>query len=387
MQRTFDEINARIKAGTAVVVTAEEAVALVKREGVAAAAAQVDVVTTATFGPMCSSGAVLNFGHTDPPIRMEEITLNDVEAYGGMAAVDTYIGATAESRTQGIEYGGAHVICDLVAGRSVRLKARGKGTDCYPRQEVETDITLADLNEAYLFNPRNCYQNYAAAANTSGRLLQTYMGVLLPGLGNVNYSTAGELSPLLKDPGLRTIGLGTRIFIGGAVGYVGWNGTQFNTNTERDDNGIPKTPGATLALLGNLKEMSPEYIAPAVFNGYGTSLNIGVGIPIPVLDEALMADLARGNEELFTNVVDYSVQGRKRPVLKRVSYAELRSGTVDIGGKSVKTAPITSLLKSRQIAQELKQWIRQGQFLLQAPVQLFPQGNAVKPLEIKGGTL
>lgn len=385
MLRTFDEINARIKAGTAVVVTAEEAVALVKREGVAAAAAQVDVVTTATFGPMCSSGAVLNFGHSDPPIRMEEITLNDVEAYGGMAAVDTYIGATAESRTQGIEYGGAHVICDLVAGKSVRLKARGKGTDCYPRQELETDITLADLNEAYLFNPRNCYQNYAAATNGSGRLLQTYMGVLLPGLGNVNYSTAGELSPLLKDPGLRTIGLGTRIFIGGAVGYIGWNGTQFNTNTERDENGIPKTPGATLALLGNLKEMSPEYIAPAVFNGYGTSLNIGVGIPIPVLDEALMADLARGNEELFTNVVDYSVQGRKRPVLKRVSYAELRSGTVDIGGKAVKTAPITSLLKSRKIAEELKQWIRQGQFLLQAPVQLFPQGNAVKPLEIKGG--
>lgn len=385
MLRTFDEINARIKAGTAVVVTAEEVIAMVREEGVSAVAAKVDVVTTATFGPMCSSGAVLNFGHSDPPIRMEQIELNDVEAYGGLAAVDTYIGVTAESRSQGIEYGGAHVICDLVAGKPVHLKARGKGTDCYPRTELDTVITLQEINEAYLFNPRNCYQNYAAGCNSSNRVLHTYMGILQPNLGNINYSTAGELSPLLKDPGLRTIGLGTRIFIGGAIGYVGWNGTQFNTNTERDENGIPKTPGATLALIGNLKEMDPEYIAPAVFNGYGVSLNIGVGIPIPVLDEALLEDLARSNDELYTNIVDYSVQSRKRPILGRVSYSELRSGTIELNGKTVKTAPITSLYKSRKIAEELKAWITAGQFYLQEPIQGFPQGNAVKPLEIKGG--
>lgn len=385
MLRTFDEINERIKAGTAVVVTAEEVIALVKAEGVKAVASKVDVVTTATFGPMCSSGAVLNFGHSDPPIRMEQIELNDVDAYGGLAAVDTYIGVTAESRSQGIEYGGAHVICDLVAGKEVRLKAWGKGTDCYPRRELDTTITLKDINEAYLFNPRNCYQNYAAGGNTSSRIMHTYMGVLQPNLGNINYSTAGELSPLLKDPGLRTIGLGTRIFIGGAIGYVGWNGTQFNTNTERDENGIPKTPGATLALVGNLKEMDPEYIAPAIFNGYGISLNLGVGIPIPVLDEALLEDLARSNEDLYTNVVDYSVQSRKRPVLGRVSYAALRSGTIELNGKTIKTAPITSLYKSRKIAEELKAWILQGKFFLQEPIQAFPQGNPVKPLEIKGG--
>lgn len=385
MKRTFDEINEKIRAGTAVVVTAEEVIAMVKKEGVSAVAAKVDVVTTATFGPMCSSGAVLNFGHSDPPIRMEQIELNDVDAYGGLAAVDTYIGVTAESRTQGIEYGGAHVICDLIAGKEVKLKARGKGTDCYPRKEIDTVITLKDINEAYLFNPRNCYQNYAAGANSSNRILRTYMGVLQPNFGNINYSTAGELSPLLKDPGLRTIGLGTRIFIGGAIGYVGWNGTQFNTNTERDENGVPKTPGATLALLGNLKDMSPEYITPAVFEGYGVSLNLGVGIPIPVLDEDMLADLARSNEELFTNIVDYSVQSRKKPVLGRVSYAALRSGTVELSGKTVKTAPMTSLYKSRKIAQELKAWIVQGKFLLQEPVQTFPQGNALKALEIKGG--
>lgn len=383
--RTFEEINARIKAGNAVVVTAEEVVSMVKQEGVKKTFSKVDVVTTATFGPMCSTGAVLNFGHSDPPIRMERIELNDVEAYGGLAAVDTYLGATAESSSKGSEYGGAHVICDLIDGKAVRLKASGKGTDCYPRKELDTEITLDSINEAYLYNPRNCYQNYAAAVNSSGKLLSTYMGLLQPNLGNVNYSTAGELSPLLKDPGLRTVGMGTRIFFGGTVGYIAWNGTQFNTATERDENGIPKTPGATLALIGNMKEMSTEFLSPAVFTGYGVSMNVGVGIPIPVLDEELLENLARSNEEIFTNIVDYSIGERKKPILGRVSYAQLRSGTVEINGKTIKTAPLTSLYKSRQIAEILKGWIAKGEFLLQEPIALFPQGNKLSALEVRGG--
>ncbi len=92
--KTNSEINARIKKGEAVVVTAEEIVGLVAEKGVAEAARQVDVVTTGTFGTMCSSGAFLNFGHSRPRIKIKRIYLNGVSAYGGLAAVDTYIGAT-----------------------------------------------------------------------------------------------------------------------------------------------------------------------------------------------------------------------------------------------------------------------------------------------------
>jgi len=154
--KSWEEINARIAAGEAVVVTAEEFAQIAADEGMKKAAKKVDVVTTGTFGPMCSSGVFLNFGHSDPPIKMGEITLNDVPASGGLAAVDTYLGVTEPSRTRGIEYGGAHVIEDLIRGRAVRLKATGPGTDCYPRTEIDTWVTLDEPRTARQAPFRRC---------------------------------------------------------------------------------------------------------------------------------------------------------------------------------------------------------------------------------------
>ncbi|PIX84635.1 MAG: hypothetical protein COZ32_12690, partial [Nitrospirae bacterium CG_4_10_14_3_um_filter_53_41] len=53
VKKTYAEINARIKKGEAVVVTAEEMIDIVDKNGPVAAAGKVDVVTTGTFGPMC----------------------------------------------------------------------------------------------------------------------------------------------------------------------------------------------------------------------------------------------------------------------------------------------------------------------------------------------
>lgn len=387
IKKTYAEINERIAKGEAVVVTAEEIVNIVREKGIEQATKEVDIVTTATFGPMCSSGAFLNFGHSDPAIRMEKIKLNQVEAYGGLAAVDTYIGATQESDDKGFEYGGAHVICDLIDGKDVQLTAIGKGTDCYPRREIKTWINKETINEAYLYNPRNCYQNYAAAINSSSKRLFTYMGVLNPNSSVVTYSTSGELSPLLNDPLYRTIGVGTRIFIGGAVGYVSWRGTQFKSGIGRDENDLPKVPAGTLALIGDLKAMSTKYIRPAVFEKYGTSLFVGVGIPIPILDEDIMRHVAISNDKIMTSIFDYSVSEGAKPVVKEVSYEELRSGSVEINGKKVKTASLSSLSKAREIAEELKQWIEKGKFFLTEPVEVFPTDQLVKGLKIvnKGG--
>ena len=93
MAKTIAQINEKIKKGEAVVVTAEEMIQIVKNNGAVAAAEKVDVVTTATFGPMCSSGAYLNLGHTKPKIKLGggRTTLNGVEAYTGFAAVDSPI--------------------------------------------------------------------------------------------------------------------------------------------------------------------------------------------------------------------------------------------------------------------------------------------------------
>jgi len=385
MAKSWEEINARIAAGEAVVFTAEEFATLAADEGLSAAAKRVDVVTTGTFGPMCSSGVVLNFGHSDPPIRMGKITLNDVEAYGGLAAVDTYLGVTQPSEHRGIEYGGAHVIEDLLRGKAVRLRAWSYGTDCYPRTEIDTWVTLEELNQAYFFNPRNAYQNYAVAVNSSDRPVYTYLGTLLPRLANATYCSAGALSPLLNDPTYRTIGVGSRIFVAGAPGYVAWQGTQHNPNQARDDNGVPVGPAGTLAVIADLKQASPEYFSAASFTGYGASSFMGIGVPIPVLDEEIAATLALTDADLTATVFDYGVARRSRPSLGRVTYEQLRSGSIEIDGKTVPTGPISSLKVARKIAAELKAWVAERGFTLQQPVELLPQPGtqSTKPLEIR----
>lgn len=382
--KSFDEINEKIRTGKAVVVTADEIIDIVAEKGVKEAAKEVDVVTTATFGPMCSSGAFINFGHSDPPIRMTKVWLNDVPAYAGIAAVDAYIGATEMSETRGMEYGGAHVIEDLIAGKDIRLYAESYGTDCYPRKEIKTTINKDNINQAFMFNPRNAYQNYAAATNSSDRILYTYMGVLLPQYGNVTYSTSGQLSPLLNDPEYRSIGIGTRVFIGGAQGYVAWEGTQHNPGQKRGENGVPMASAGTLSLVGDIKQMDTRFIRAAVFEKYGITMFVGIGVPIPILDEEMLMKTTVRDSEIFTNVIDYSVPQRSRPVMRSVSYAELRSGSIELNGKTVPTAPLSSLKKAREIAELLKQQIKKGEFLVSQPAASLPMANKINSLEIRG---
>lgn len=381
MIKSIEEINEKIKKGKAVVFTAEQAVAMAKEQGIGDCAKKIDVVTAATFGAMCSSGAVLNFGHSDPPIRMSEITLNGVDAYGGLAAVDTYLGATQPGRLTGIEYGGAHVIEDLIAGKEIEVVARSAGTDCYIAKEVRTKVKLKDMNQAFLFNPRNAYQNYSAATNTSGKIKRTYMGTLLPNMGNVTYTTSGEMSPLLKDPKLRTIGIGTKIMLCGGEGFVVFEGTQAVNNIKTLENGDMHYAGYTLAVIGDLKGMKSEYIKAATFEGYGATLFIGIGVPLPVIDEEMMADIAVSDEHLYTYVYDYGFSERSRKALARVTYAELRSGEVKIGGKTIKTAPLSSILKARNIAAELKDKILSGEFVMTKPSSALPQRKTLNVLE------
>src|SRR5512136_1566484 len=314
VNKTIAEINEKIRRGKAVVVTAEEIIDIVEEKGPAKAALEVDVVTTGTFGPMCSSGAFMNFGHTQPRIKAAKAWLNDVPAYAGVAAVDIYIGVTEPTEDDPLnkvypgefKYGGGHVIQDLVAGKPVLLRAEAYGTDCYPRKKLEKEITLKNLQEAFIFNPRNAYQNYNCAVNLSDRTIYTYMGVLRPNAGNANYCSAGVLSPLLKDPLYRTIGVGTRIFLGGGVGYVVGQGTQHNPDVRRLPSGVPAGGAGTLAVTGDLKQMSSEFVVGVSFMGYGVSLAVGLGVPIPILDEEVMRLAALGDEDLVAQVVDYS---------------------------------------------------------------------------------
>jgi uncharacterized protein (DUF39 family) len=395
MPKTIKEINEKIKRGEVVVVTAEEIIDIVEKKGPKEAAQYVDVVTTGTFAPMCSSGAYFNIGHTRPKIKLGggKATLNDVPVYVGFAAVDFYLGATAlpddDPRNKiypgEFRYGGAHVIEELVAGKDARLSATAYGTDCYPRKKLDTLIRLKDINEAVLLNIRNCYQNYNVAVNLSDRTIYTYMGVLKPSLANANYCSAGQLSPLLKDPYYKTIGVGTRIFLGGGEGYVFWQGTQHNPSVKRKGNGVPQAPAGTIGVFGDLKQMSPKWLVGSSFLGYGVTLTLGIGIPIPILDEEMVRYAAIKDEEIYTQVVDYS-EGYpmgKVEVLAEVNYKELKSGSIKVKGKDVPTAALSSYSKALEIAEILKKSIKDKKFYLTEFVQPIPgvdSGVKFKPL-------
>lgn len=396
MAKTIQEINDKIKSGRAVVVTAEEVIDVMKRKGRKKAALEVDVVTTGTFAPMCSSGAYFNIGHSTPRIKLGggKTTLNDVPVYTGFAAVDLLIGATAlpddDPRNKMYPgkflYGGAHVIEDLVAGKDLKLVAHAYGTDCYPRRKLETWIKLEDMNQAMLFNIRNCYQNYNVAVNVSDRIIYTYMGALHPKMRNATYCSAGQLSPLLNDPYYRTIGTGTRIFLGGGTGYVVDSGTQHNPTVSRTVKGVPRAGAGTLAVTGDLKKMSARWLRGASFTGYGATLAVGIGVPIPIIDEEMLEFTAVTDADLVAQVVDYSdsyphgVGGS----LGEVTYADLKSGTIKIDGKKVPTAGLSSYGRAKEIADILKGWIESGAFSLTEPVVTLPSADSglqFKPLK------
>lgn len=380
--RTYEQINDKIRKKQAVVVTAEELIDIVKNEGVDKATEKVDVVTTGTFGPMCSSGALFNFGHTAPKIRAQRVWLNGVETNAGLAAVDCYLGATqlADDDPENkvypgrFEYGGGHVITDLLNGKAVTLRATSYGTDCYPRKEYVKDYKLEDFREAWLLNPRNSYQNYNVAVNTRKKTIYTYMGVLKPRMSNATYCSAGQLSPLLVDPYYRAIGIGTKIFLGGTQGWVIGAGTQHAPHCERTEDGVPSEGAGTIAVRGNLKEMSPDWVRGVSILGYGVSLAVGVGIPIPVLDSEVVRLASLGDDKIFAPVVDYGVDypAAVNRVLAKVSYGQLKRGTITVEGKEIPTSPMSSYPGARKIAGILKSWIENGQFILGQPQDRLP---------------
>ncbi|MDB9315050.1 homocysteine biosynthesis protein [Spirulina sp. CS-785/01] len=394
LERTIAEINEKIQQQKAVVWTVGELKARVADVGITQAAQEVDVITTGSFEPVESTGAMINLGHTDPPIKVRQCWLDGVPAYAGLGAVDIYLGATATAQVEHSKHsethlpgdlereirgnssipdrGGGHVIADLIAGQGIRLQATGYATDCYPRTSLEATISRDTINQFYLFNPRTLYQNFIVGVNGGEQLLYTYLGPLQPRLGNAVYSNAGAFSPLLNDPDLEVVGIGTKVFLGGGIGYMSWEGTQHFPRQKRLKNRTPIGPAATVALIGDAKQMSPDWVRGCYFKNYGPSMMLGIGVPFPVLNERVVANCAIADQDIVAPVMDFSIPRRVRPTFGLVTYAQLKSGQIEIEGKKVRTAPLASLYRSAQVAQTLKNWIKAGQFTLTEPVAPIP---------------
>jgi uncharacterized protein (DUF39 family) len=391
--KTYEQINKKIEAKKAVILTADEIIDYVEKKGLEAAAKEVDVVTTATFGPMCSSGCFINFGHSKPKIRMSEAWIEDVLAYTGIGAVDVYLGATQLRHNDpanmyypgDFTYGGGHVIEDLIAGKKLQLFALSYATDEYPLREIRTYFTIHDVNQAIMVNPRNCYQNYNVAINCSEKPLYTYLGHLKPNIKNLTYCSAGQLSPLLNDPLYETIGIGTRVWLAGAYGHVYEEGTQHCSQVQRGSNDVPMEGAGTLALTGNMKHMKPEFVRGVSLKGYGVSLALGIGIPIPILNPKILKWTTVRDRDIYTSVIDYSSDypQRSNRIICRLSYEELRKSEVIIDGQTVEVSSLSSYTKALEIAELLKDEIKKGDFLVSKPIQKLPPVQGLKTLEIR----
>ena len=397
--RTIAEINDKINSGHIVVWTVAQLKEKLKDISIKEAFKTVDIICTGTFEPMESSGAMINLGHTDPPIKIRQCWLDGVPAYAGFGAVDIYLGATMmvdNSDTSEIdnrqnlsylERGGGHVIEDLIAGKNVNLKALGQVTDCYPRASFETTINKEKINQFYLYNPRNLYQNFIVVVNSGDRLLYTYLGPLQPRLGNAVYSNTGAISPLLNDPDLDLIGIGTKVFLGGTIGYIAYEGTQHFPLQKRLPNRTPIGPASTLALIGNAKEMNPYWVRGCYFKNYGSSLMLGVGIPFPVLTEDVIVKCSVKDKDIVAPVMDFSIPRRIRPTFGLVSYAQLKTGKMTIDGKTVRVAPLASFKRSLEVAELLKQWIENKQFTLSESVAKITSDRSFLPQDSWGSQI
>ena len=111
--KTIEEINRRIKQGKVVVITADEMTDIVKLKGAEKAAREVDVVTTGTFAPMCSSGAFINFGHTKPATKASEVWLNNV-------LVHPFDGGVTIDRRNSSRH--RHTLTPVLSGRWMKVR-------------------------------------------------------------------------------------------------------------------------------------------------------------------------------------------------------------------------------------------------------------------------
>jgi L-aspartate semialdehyde sulfurtransferase len=127
--------------------------------------------------------------------------------------------------------------------------------------------------------------------------------------------------------------------------------------------------------------MSTRYLRAATFHKYGPSLYLGIGIPIPVLNERIAKNTAVRDRDIQTAIVDYGIQRRDRPVIKVVSYEDLKSGSVEINGKDVNTSPLSSFYMAEEVANKLKESILCGEFLLTQSVEQLPHVGRAGPMK------
>ena len=307
--KTPDTINRKIAAGEAEVLTAAEFKQRIG-EGENLTAADVDVVTTGTFGVMSGTLAVLHIPVAPPrSFRLaEKAWINGVPAVPGpcpnegLGSVDLVVYGTAHASDT---YGGGHLFRDLVEGKEVTIDVESAG------KQFSRTMTLAEMGHARLITTRSAFKNYLAVVNTGADPVKTIFAVtdLAGPFAGATVSGCGDINPLENDPHFRVIGTGTRILLNGGTGSIMGTGTR---STREKPN---------IAAFADMKGMMPDMMGGFITSA-GPECNTSVAIPVPVLDDSVIRNLLVTNAEIPLPIADV----RDRVPFATATYADVWDG-------------------------------------------------------------
>ena len=314
--KEFSEILERIERGEAVVLTAEEVSRLVEDED-RSSLDEVDVVTTATRAVMSGTYALLSFPVAGPGsfLRAKNVWLNGISAQVGpcpnenLGVLDMVIFGTAHSRDRP-DYGGGHLFRDLVEGKTIQVEVQ---TD--EGGLLQAEVGLEDMPQARMFGSRHAFKNYSAFVNPGSRPVRTIFHArgFEPHCQVATFSGCGQINPLKNDPLLETIGIGTRILLNGAEGYVLGTGTR----SSRDR--------PNLSGFADMHHMTAEYMGGFV-TGLGPECICSLAVPVPVISSTILEEIARRDREIALPVNDINT----RTVIGQANYGDVWGEDVDL---------------------------------------------------------
>ena len=296
MIRSYSEIVERVERKEAVVMTAEEVSRLVQA-GKASRLSEVDVVTTATRAVMSGTYAVLSFPVASPGsfLRGRKAWINGIEVQVGpcpnenLGILDLMVLGTAHSRSRP-NYGGGHLFRNLVEGKKALVEVE---TDC--GRYIRTEVGLEEMPFARLFGSRHAFKNYSAFVNAGSEPVATIFHRLAfaPQCAEATFTGCGLINPLKNDPLLESIGIGSRILLNGAEGYVIGTGTR--SSREKPN----------LSGFADMHKMNPELMGGFVTSA-GPECICSWAMAIPVVSQKILAEIARPDEDIPLPVSDVS---------------------------------------------------------------------------------
>lgn len=309
VSKKFSEIQEKIDQGEVVILTAQEICDQV-RKGEKIEVGDVDVVTTATSALMSGTYAVFSFKVAEPDtfIKAQKVWINHIPAQVGpcpnerIGILDLIVFGT-EPSIKDPDYGGGDLFKDLVSGRQVQVEI-----ETIDGQHLSSAVTLKEIPHAMLHASRNAFKNYLAFVNPGKASISTifHSEMMRGNFEEMTFCGCGELNPLENDPELKTIGVGTKVLINGAEGFVTGAGT-------RSSAGKPNLTG-----FADMHEMDPEFMG-GFKTSHGPDIITTWAVPIPVLDKNILANILKTDEQIPLRVVDV----RNRKPIFEVSYHDV----------------------------------------------------------------